>query len=486
VAAAGQKSQAREIIQKIDDLRKTSPLLQREILNIKVSVNDSSVEFHNGSWIRTVASNDGARGSRSNVLVIDEYRLVDLDIINTVLRKFQTAPRQPGFLKKPEYAHLQERNKEIFLSSAFFKSHHTFQRVESYAESMTDGKSYFVCSLPYQISIKESLLMREQVEDEMQETTFSDVSWYMEMDSLFYGQSTKSIFKFDDLHSSRKLGRVYYPKEISDLINDKSFQLPKKGKDEIRVISADIAVMAGAKNDATAITIGRLIPKKDGYDREIIYLETIEGSHMGKQALRLKQLFHDYDCDTLILDKGGVGMGVYDFLAERTVDAERGTEYEPFSCMNHDELAKRCMYPNAPKVIYAIQGAQDLNSDIAMKFRDALKRGKIKLPVVENEAEDFLNSSKSFEKLPMDLKQRFRMPYLHTTLMINEIVNLEAEVLDNGRVKIKEKNGARKDRFSSISFLNYYCSELEIKQRKQKTNIDSSQLFMFKKAKTEY
>lgn len=62
VAAAGQKSQAREIIQKIDDMRKSSPNLQREISNIKVSINDSSIEFHNGSWIRTVAANDGARG----------------------------------------------------------------------------------------------------------------------------------------------------------------------------------------------------------------------------------------------------------------------------------------------------------------------------------------------------------------------------------------------------------------------------------------
>ena len=62
IAAAGQKSQAREIVQKIEELRATSSNLEREILNLKTSVNDSSVTFHNGSWIRTVASNDGARG----------------------------------------------------------------------------------------------------------------------------------------------------------------------------------------------------------------------------------------------------------------------------------------------------------------------------------------------------------------------------------------------------------------------------------------
>ncbi len=55
------KGQAREVIEKIDDLRKESPNLRREIEDLKTSTNDAKVEFHNGSWIKIVASNDGAR-----------------------------------------------------------------------------------------------------------------------------------------------------------------------------------------------------------------------------------------------------------------------------------------------------------------------------------------------------------------------------------------------------------------------------------------
>lgn len=61
VVASGVKSQAREVIEKIDDLRKNSPNLRREISNLQTSTNDARVEFHNGSWIKVVASNDGAR-----------------------------------------------------------------------------------------------------------------------------------------------------------------------------------------------------------------------------------------------------------------------------------------------------------------------------------------------------------------------------------------------------------------------------------------
>lgn len=51
IIASGRKSQAREVIDKIDDMRKGSPNLMREISDLKSSLNDASVEFHNGSWI---------------------------------------------------------------------------------------------------------------------------------------------------------------------------------------------------------------------------------------------------------------------------------------------------------------------------------------------------------------------------------------------------------------------------------------------------
>lgn len=62
VIAAGQKSQAKEIIDKIATMRNTSPNLMREISNISTAGIDPIIEFHNGSWIRTVAARDGARG----------------------------------------------------------------------------------------------------------------------------------------------------------------------------------------------------------------------------------------------------------------------------------------------------------------------------------------------------------------------------------------------------------------------------------------
>lgn len=119
ILAAGVKSQSIEIIEKILELKNNSPNLAREISDIKTNSNDARVIFKNGSWIRCTAANQNARSKRANTVVVDEFRMVDKSIIDSVLRKFMTAPRSPKYLQKPEYKHLAERNKELYLSSAW-------------------------------------------------------------------------------------------------------------------------------------------------------------------------------------------------------------------------------------------------------------------------------------------------------------------------------------------------------------------------------
>ena len=43
--------------------------------------------------------------------------------------------------------------------------------------------------MPYQIAIKEGLLSREQIEDEMSESDFDATKFSMEMESLFWGDT---------------------------------------------------------------------------------------------------------------------------------------------------------------------------------------------------------------------------------------------------------------------------------------------------------
>ena len=142
--------------------------------------------------------------------------MVDRKTIDTVLKRFLTAERQPGYLSNPEYSEYKERNSQIYMTSAYYKAHWAYGFAFSYFKAMFDDKRrYFCCGLPYQLAIKEGLLNRDQVEDEMSEDTFDEISFKMEMGTEWYGESEGAFFQYDDI-----FGTVV-------ILND------KKDKDEV-------------------------------------------------------------------------------------------------------------------------------------------------------------------------------------------------------------------------------------------------------------
>lgn len=479
IISSGQKSQSREVIEKIDDLQKSSPNLQREISVLSTSANDSKVEFRNGSWIKVVASNDGARSKRANLLIVDEFRMVDVKILNTVLRKFLTAPRQPKYLNKPEYKHLQERNKEIYLTSCWYKNHWSWQKVGAFFKNMKLGKSYFVCGLPYQLSIKEGLLMKEQVLDEMSESDFDKISFDIEMGCMFFGESAKSYFKLDDLQKNRKLFNAFYPLSNADYIANKTRtkqitnNIPKK-KGEIRLIGVDVALMGGNANDNSIFTCMRLIPSGEYYLKQVVYIESVNGEHSEIQSIKLKRLFADFSADYVIIDTNGNGMSIYDTCAKILYDKERDVEYEAWKAYNNEEMANRALSDNAMPVVYSIKvSLAKTNHEIATWLRDDLQRGKIRLLTSELDAKDLFNEKRQFAKLQEEEKVKMLYPYVQTSILVNEMVSLEWKLV-NGYVKVVEVGKNRKDRFSSLAYCNFLARTLEGDNLKEQNDEDAT------------
>ena len=275
VVSSGTLKQANEVLLKIqDDFMINSPILRSEIEKCNIGQNDSSIYFKSGSWIKARTSSENSRSARANCIIVDEFRMVDLNIINTVLRKFLTSPRHPRYLNKPEYAHLTERNKEIYMSSCWLKSHWSWEKAQAYTLAFFDDtKKYFICGLPYQISIRENLLSADQIMDEMSESDFNMLSFQMEMECLWFGDIDGSLFKYDDLDKRRKIKNVFYPLA---LYNEKNV-IPNLLSTEERILSVDVALMASTKkkkNDASAIFINSAIQTSDtAYSANFVYGE---------------------------------------------------------------------------------------------------------------------------------------------------------------------------------------------------------------------
>lgn len=494
VITSGTRGQSINVLEKIQmELIPRSPNLRNEIdmANSKFTGQDAKVVFKNSSYIKVVTAADTARSNRANILIVDEFRMVNKDTIDTVLKKFLTSRRTPPYRelseieRKIEYA--KEPNKSCFLSSAYFKDHWSFNKTTDVFKLMLDdNKTDFMCGFPYQLSIQEGLLFPEDIESDMLESDFNEIKWSMEMEALWFGDDGGSFFDFNSISKNRRIKYPMYPDRFATLLgNNSKIKIPPKQLGEKRILSADIALMSSKKhnNDATAIFINQMLPSKAGrYSSNIVYSDAYEGLHTEDQALVIRKMYDEFACDYIVLDSTGLGLGIFDALVRDMVDPDTGEVYPALSCYNNQEMADRCTVKNADKVIWAIKGSAALNSECAVLLREGFRSGKIRLLITEYDGDTMLSDIKGYNSLSSIEKTNLQLPYIHTTLLINELVKLQHEE-SGGRVRLFERAGMRKDRYSSLSYNYYVATQLESKLNRRKETNYSAETFLFKAPK---
>ena len=492
IVASATRKQARELIAKIEkDFMINYPMFAIEVESIENNQWSTIVKFRNSSTIEVVTASENARCGRGNMLIIDECRLVDKYIIDSVLKKFLTSQRHAGYMDRDKYSSLPlERNQQVYLTSGWYASHWCYNLFRDYAAGMISGNTdFFAAALPYQLSIKERLLDRRDVEAEMSSTDFNEVSWLMEMCAEFWAGADSSLYQYDEVFPCRRLDYAFYPPELSGLLPDKRIKIPPKLHNEIRIFSADIALMQSTgrtgNNDATSVWVNRMVLNSNGgrAKKELVYTQNYEGLRVEDQALRIRRLIADFDVDWAILDGRGIGLPVLDLIMADMYDSERGVTYPALGCYNNEEIDKRCSVRNAPKKIWAMLATNDTNSQCALTLREELKQGNIVLLKSEEEFEELFSQLSGYSKLGLEDTLKLKAPYMNTTLAINELINLETELKGN-YVKVKEKSGFRKDRFSSLSYNIWLANRLE-KETKTDQSKKSIQdiIFQFRQPK---
>lgn len=490
--ASGTRGQAITVLEKILlELKPLSKELAMEIDDKETRINGTNAQivFKNRSFIKVVTSSDSARSNRANILILDEFRMIKKWVIDDVLKKFLTYRRMPRYIELSEEERKAEWDKEksmtVWLSSAYTTDHWSYTKCLDTFESMKQGKKrHFICGLPYELSIKEGLLDRSTIEDEYVESDFNELRFQMEYEALWWGSSEGAFFDYNSISKNRKIHYPMLPDKLSSLLNNPQLiKIPHKQNGEIRILSADIALMSSRKNnnDATAIFINQLTPTKAGrYTSNIVYADTYEGLRTDDQALIIRKMFDEYECDYLVLDANGLGLGVYDCLTRDLVDPDTGEIYPAISCCNNAEMAARCTVIGAEKVIWAIKASAQFNSDCAFSLREAFRSGRLRLLVAELDANEALENIKGYNSLSETDKLKFKLPYIHTTLLIDELTKLQHEEA-GGRVKIYERAGMRKDRYSSLAYNYYVATQLEAKMNKRmSTNFSSTDMFVIK------
>ena len=492
--ASGTRGQATNVLEKIMLVIKPgSPELANEINEKDSKMNGANaiIVFKNGSFIKVVTAGESARGNRAHILVIVEFRLVDKDTIDTILRRFLSNEREPQYselTKEEKMAEKKkERNKTLYMSSAYFQDHWSFDKCLDTCRFMLDDKHpQFICGLPWQLAVNENLLGMEDIEEQMAESDFTEVKWAMEMGAVFWGNGDGSFFDYNSISKNRHIKYPMLPSSLASKIgNSAHVRIPQKQADEVRILSADIALMSSKKNnnDATAIFVNQMTSTKAGrYVSNIVYCDSMEGLHTEDQALVIRKLYDEFMCDYIVLDTQGIGLGVYDVLARDIVDPNTGEIYPALSCCNDSTMADRCAVVGAEKVIWSIKASTTLNSDCAVLLREGFKSGRIRLLMTEYDGETSMSEINGYNKLNPQERERLLLPYINTTLLINELVNLQHED-SGGRIKIYEKSGMRKDRYSSLAYNYYIATQIEARMTKRRNITYSADQFVIKAPK---
>ena len=488
--SSGTRGQGILVLEKIlQELVPNSPELKAEIKSSKINGTIAEITFWNTSRIKVVTASDNSRGNRCNVLLLDEFRMISKSTIDNVLDKFLNYRRMPPYTelnaKERNKEYDKEKNITMYLSSAYFKESWAYTKCMDIYETMFSGKrKHFICGFPYQLSIKEGLLDKERVEDDLADSEFNEISWLMEMCAEFYGSGEEAFFDYTTLSNARKIRYPMLPNKLSSkLTNSIDIKILPKRNGEIRILSADIALMPSkkTKNDATAIFVNRIIPTKSGrYTSNIVFPDIYEGLRTDNQALIIRKLFDEFDCDYIVLDTIGIGLGVYDELAKDIIDPDTGEIYPALSCCNNQEMAARCVSLDAKKVIWSIKATSQFNSDCAVRLREGFRSGRIRLLENEYEAIETLGKLKGYKSLNPPEQLQLRMPYIQTTLLVDELTKLLHEE-NNGKIRLFERSGMRKDRYSSLSYNYYVALQLEAKMaKKNRLNTDGSNMFIIK------
>lgn len=481
VVASATKKQAKLIVtSKIQkELMAWSPMLRREISSVKDNGTETIVTFRGNSTITVCVGNDTARGYRSTVLIREEFRMIDKHIDDSVLSPFQVVRQVECMLDSyyKEIAVLKEPPTDIYISSSWLDNGHWMWKVvDDTANDMLNNKGGILLSFDESIILKSGIKLKSQLLKEKKK--LDPLTWRMEYLNERVLENSSAFFTYSMFSKNQRCKQVFYPNFIlSNGLKIQSKSTLTKQNGEIRIVACDIAFVQNKLNDNSIYSCIRLIPEKithqtdkgemeiqQGYRRSVPYIQSCQGGDTFLQALAIRRLYEDFNADYIVLDTRNGGLAILDMLSRTMYDEERMTEYSSLKCMNDDGYANRVRNNNGEEAIFRINANAKLNSDIAENFRRTLIEEKIDLLVNFAEAqEEILPQYKEYlSAIDVDEQLFYENPFLETQQLINESTSLVYEKMtETGVIKVHEQGNNRKDRYTSVSYGDYFASLLE-------------------------
>lgn len=473
--------------------KKLKYMKDKGMITFTYNQEDIKVDFtFNGSWIMVLPETESSRGERATDLYFEEVRLMKQSMIDSVFMPMRHA-RVPIYMGNSEYTgdpRLVEKARIVYLTSTRYKYEPFFRRWVKTVENFfnNDKISYNIMVGDVETAIAHNLFTREDYEIAIDSASESEID--MEYKNIPIGDVEGSFFHLEEFKRNSIIVNGFLPPTNEEYVfkflkGELPFFREKKG-DEKRVIYVDFAfsdtVKDSQSNDQTVIGCmsGYLDDEGKRILRNTEYMETFSGGAKDESLLRIRELFHFYDADYLLLDTRNGGEDRWQELSKPYYHEELGISMRGLGISNDNDLIKdfcdiakaenlrsRVVDVNPHYVTIPVIGTSERNNNFHIAMKNALNGDYIRFLMDEMDLKKELEEDIEFTMLDSNERIKRLIGHIQIDFMINEAIKLKQE-LKNGFISLKESSRLdTKDRIVATEYANYLFHLLEVRTLKE-------------------
>lgn len=447
---------------KLEEIWTWFPILKNELESWKMSTDYIELKFKNRSLFQILTLSASARGQRATGGVMEEAALIDGQVLNEVILPMMSVPRRgPNGLVDPDEPHQQQ----IYITSAGAKTTFAYERlVEMVVQEIVDPSDVFVCGSSYELPVHYGLLDKKFLNEMKMSSNFDEASFQRENASVWTGASSQAWFNSDKLIKCRKL-----------LVCERKAKPEAKHPDAFYVIGVDVA--RTGNNDSSVMVI-KVYPNDNVWKKKVVYTENLTKMMLPQQAARIKELNELYQPRDIVVDANGIGHGLVDELVLPSV-GPKGQQYGPLYVSNDPD---NYPVPRGQKaIVYNIKATAQLNNEIYSNLYVQFNSGNVSLLANERIAKEKLLSTKKGQRMNLYQREKFLLPYIMTSRLIDEINNLKLKPTGAANQLAVEQISTRinKDRVSAISYALFRIKHYEDKAIRRAKRGGAGQMMFF-------
>lgn len=458
-ASAGGKSQAAGILkEKVDELCKLVPALERE-LDLRPGKTQQSkdyckFEFKNGSYFDNLVAGEKTRGKRRHAGVLEECASMDGKVLQEILIPVMAISRKA--LDGTKVSDEALNKGQLYITTAGQKSSFAYQKLISVLVKMiTEPRSAFILGGTYKILVLLGHYDKTFVQDQKKDETFNEAAFGREYESRWSGTVEDAFFNGEAFDRSRELETA--ENEYSNRSSVQSYY----------VVSVDV----GRRGCDSVATVIKVVPQAMGESyKSLVNIKTFSDEHFEDQAIKIKKLYYKYKARRVVIDGNGLGIGLIDYMIKQQIDSATGDIYPPFGVYNDEEgYYKKYRTPNTEQeAMYIIKANAPLNTEAHSNVQAQLNSGKLKFLIEERIAKAKLLDTKIGQNMTPEQRNERLMPYKLTDILRDEMLNLREEN-EGINIILKQANKrVKKDKFSAFEYGLYYIKQEEAKKKKKK------------------